>query len=462
MLGVALGVHAEPKMRYDRWFNHYHDSIVYKIFLKHKTSADTVTTVEQAIEIAKRIHDYSGGIHQIAYLVGWNSDGHDSKYPDFLPVGDQCRSSLSDDPAESIRLAMKAVQKYNADMSLHICMNDAYTNAPSWQTYVDNDLICRNKDGSLLRGGVFGGEQSYRISHVKEFKKGFAQKRILQLLETFPDLKRSGTVHIDAFFGQPSEYEGISTLDDFKAVCAITDFWHSQCVDVTTEFIGSRKHVGMFPMCYHLNMDEQMQLEVPPTLLCGGGDLWNARSRYDYYNTKDSFFTMWLAPSAGAAYPEAWGVGSLRGDLDRRCLSDPHALIDRLFSAGLIFCYYNKSMPVKHWEDARVYVVERANGVVASVRKSDRRLEVKDNGRLVLDGGDCLLDFPHRGGTFLAYSREGCDREYVLPQTFAGARFLKGTQWPEGMSVRIPVTNGTVRVSLPKRSSLVLWPMPKK
>ncbi len=456
VLGVSiltLDVVAAPKMRYDWWFNHYHDSVVYKIYMKSK-GAQPATTIDDSLGIIKLIHDLSGGLHQIVYLVGWQFDGHDSKYPDWSGVGAHCASSLSPDPLTSLRKAMEAARAYNADLSLHVNMNDAYTNAPSWKTYVEKDLFCRHKDGGIVRGGKWGGEWSYRISHVKEFRAGYAQKRILALLEMLPDLKRSGTIHIDALFGQGSPYENISDLDDHKAVGQIVDFWHQQGVDVTTEFLSTMDQIGWFPMCYHMNMDEQMHLEIPPTLLCGGDDAWNTRKGFDYYKRQRGWMS--CCPTGGSAYEEAWGVGSTRGDLGGWALKRPTDLADRLFATAFLFCYYNQSVPKRHWADAEHYVVERANGVVATVRKRDRHLTVTDNGRLVLDGGDCLLDLPHNGGTLLAFSRTGCDRSFKLPAAFAAQKTLKGTRWPEGTSVELPVQDGAVKIALPACGSLVL------
>ena len=150
LAAAGLQIQAAPRMRYDRWFNHYHDSVVYKTFMKSQGAAPD-TTLDQALALIRRIHDYSGGLHQVVYLVGWQFDGHDSKYPDWSEVGPQCRSSLSDDPLTSLRLAMQEARKYNADLSLHVNMNDAYTNAPSWKTYEANDLFCRHKDGGIVR-----------------------------------------------------------------------------------------------------------------------------------------------------------------------------------------------------------------------------------------------------------------------------------------------------------------------
>ncbi len=445
----------DSKIHYGKYFNHYHDSIVYKIFMKSKNE-ESVTTLDEALAIIKRIHDLSGGIHQIAYLVGWQFNGHDSKYPDWSEVGKHCASSLSSDPLESLRKAMKvAAQKYNTDLSLHVNMSDAYTNAPSWQIYKDKDVLCRDAKGELVKGGIWSGERCYLVSHVKEFRSGLAQKRILALLEMFPDLKRSGTIHIDAFFGIESPFEGVSRRDDHKALLDIADFWHQQGVDVTTESFSARDQIGRIPMCYHINLDEEWRVNVPPYVLCGGDDVWNVpRLKLDAYNGKGSWFC--ATPSPGAEYEEAWGIGSPRGDLKADVLKNFDALVDRLFKTSILFCYYNKAAPSKHWTTADCYAVERGNGVVSEIRKADGRLTIKDNGRLVYDDGDCLLDFPHDGGTILAYSRRGCDRVFKLPQEYAHLKTLKGTCAKDGTAVELPVKDGAVTIKLFRHGLLVL------
>ena len=290
-------------MKFDRFWNTYHDSAVSKIFLKQNGENHVRTTLDQAMEYIRATHDYSGGMHQIVYLVGWQYDGHDSKYPSWGSVGGQCKSSFSQDPRESLRAMMREARKYNADVSLHINMNDAYASSPLWKVYVDNDLICRGKNGNIIKGRVFGGEQSYPISHLKEWRSGFAKKRIQELLELLPELKDTRTIHIDALFGNESPGDKITFKDDIAAIDECTKYWHEIGFDVTTEFLPAYDQIGYFPYFYHLNLDERHKVLYPPTLICGGTG-YSLRSREDYYN-KHWQNTM---PNAGCIYEEAWGA----------------------------------------------------------------------------------------------------------------------------------------------------------
>lgn len=437
------------KMHYDRYFNNYHEAAVYKIDIKWKNENRILTTLDQAMDMIRLIHDFSGGLHQIVYLVGWQYDGHDSKYPSWSEVGPQCKSSFSGDPRESLRRMMREARKYNADVSLHINMNDAYTNSPLWQAYVDNDLINRDAKGKFVSAGVWGGEQAYSVSHVKEWRSGFAQKRILGLLELLPELKDTHTIHIDALFGRESPYDGITIAEDIAAINRTVDYWHDLGFDVTTEFLPSYDQIGYFPMLYHLNLDERHKVLYAPSLICGGAG-YSVRSRIDYYNK------LWqgMMPCAGCIYEEAWGIGHW-GDR-QGAVKDEKAFLGNLFHCPFLYAYYNRSYPVKHEVDRENYVVRRANGVVSTIRMRDRALKVTDNGRTVVENHDFFLDLPHGGGTILAFSENGCDRRFELPPSFAGVRRLTGRRYPGGDACTLAVENGSVRIALMPGTSLVL------
>lgn len=56
---------------------------------------------------------------------------------------------------------MEKAKQYNTIVSLHINMFDAYEDSPLWDEYVQNDIIAKNKDGSLRKG-----EWGWPISYV--------------------------------------------------------------------------------------------------------------------------------------------------------------------------------------------------------------------------------------------------------------------------------------------------------
>jgi len=431
-------------MHYDRYFNSYKDSLVYKIDLKFK-GRPPVATLDDAMTVIRTIHRLTRGLRQIVYLVGWQFDGHDSKYPSWEEVGTQCISSFSPDPTESLRRMIRAAAEYNAAVSLHINMIDAYANSPLWDAYVAEELIARNSDGSLRRGCEWGGEQAYDISPVKELRSGRAQRRILGLLEMLPELRQSATIHIDALMAKGSPRENITIADDLEVICEITDFWHEQGIDVTTEILTAYDHIGYFPMVYHHNLDEAGRLKYPPDLLCGGNSEWNTRSGVDFYNF-DGWPIKFICPAGGCLYDEAWGRNYPHSISLGRLANLPE-FIDEFFRTSIVCRFLNRFMPLKHTQTAEEYKVEFSGGVTSAVDVRTRRLTVFRNGRPVVDGDDFFLDLEPEGKPLmLIYSKSGCEVELPIPEGFMDRSWLDMRIFPAEEAERLPVVGGKVRL----------------
>ena len=78
------------------WILPYHQTLVMKIFLAEKQANDgckVFLTFEQALEVIKRLDTITLGIPKIVYLVGWQHNGHDSKYPDWSVVNPRLKRS---------------------------------------------------------------------------------------------------------------------------------------------------------------------------------------------------------------------------------------------------------------------------------------------------------------------------------------------------------------------------------
>jgi len=440
-------------MRYEKWHNDYKDTVVYKIFMKPKNTKTMGTNLEDAMDIVRRIEKWTGGMHQIAYLVGWQFEGHDSKYPSWSEVGRLVTYPGADTPLAALRRAMRDAKGHNADLSLHINMDDAYTNAPDWQAYWDAGAICRAKDGKPAKYQVFCGEQSYQVNHIKEWEAGLAQKRIRGLVEMIPELKDSKTIHIDAFFGTKDAFLGTSYKDDEKAMDKCIDLLHELGIDVTTELLFDMDHIGFFPTVYHNNMDERHRLQVRPEVMCGGDQEWCCRDMNWY-----CFGETWhaRAPDGGVIYPEAWGE-SHWGDLSKNGMKDAKKFLKGLYTHSMLCRWYNNHAPIRHEVDADHYKVYRKDGVLCDVRIADRRLVVTENARTVVEDGDMLLDFAEPDGAkLIAYSAKGCERTFELPGAMMGAKKFTGLLLPSETPVTLVPADGKVRVKLGAGEGLCL------
>lgn len=277
----------------------YHQTLTLKLFMsqalfegkfkrRDNGKSDVNLTCEQTLEVIKKIDNLTLGIPKIIYLVGWQYNGHDSKYPAWFEGNERLKRACDSDAMESIRWLMDTAQAYNTTLSLHINMFDAYEDSPLWDTYIANDIIARRVDGSLL-----GGEWGYPISYAQEWKKGYTQQRIDSLCKLLP-IQQARTIHIDAFHTWPpipviredgsfgaelgrsvtSPYLNFTVEDETEAQHQIFKYWASKGIDVTSEgvdFLRQTSFEGYQPMSWWFG-GLNNYLRWPASYYCGGVD----------------------------------------------------------------------------------------------------------------------------------------------------------------------------------------------
>ena len=271
----------------ERPYVHAYDrTLVMKVFLAEKQPGGNCKvhlTFEQALDVIRRLDALTCGIPKIVYLVGWQYDGHDSKYPSWAEVNPRLKRAEDATALDSLKWLMAEGFKHHTTVSLHINMFDAFEDSPLWQTYLTQDIVAKDKTGRPLPGEVFGDwkgpdTQSYQLSYAREWETGYAQKRIDALLAMLP-IRKAGTIHIDAFHSRVpvrpkddcvSPYLGYPLSKEVEAQRRILRYFRDQGVDVTCE--GSLydlridPFVGLQPMAWHYRV---VAPGIPPSLYCG-------------------------------------------------------------------------------------------------------------------------------------------------------------------------------------------------
>jgi len=262
------------------WLLPYHQMLVYKVMNCIKDAQgnmkEVYLTFEQTLDAVRKMYNMTCGIPQVLYLTGWQYEGHDSKYPSWAEVNRHLKRPENKTALESLRWLMREATKYNALVSLHINMFDAYPESPLWDLYVEKDIIAKDKEGKVIPGKEWSGMASYQISYTQEWKLGLAQKRIDGLLDMLPELKESKTIHIDAFLGvRPADQQGLISpyLGYTKEQEAATQrkiyrYWRDRGIDVTSEWvIGLRtdRFVGLQPWAWH--QGDKVE-DLPDDLYC--------------------------------------------------------------------------------------------------------------------------------------------------------------------------------------------------
>lgn len=228
-------------------------------------------TFEEALQHIKAADQLSLGVKKIVYLVGWQYMGHDDKYPAFFEVNDLLKRENDKSGLESLRWLIKEAKKYNTLVSLHINMTDAYDDSPLWDYYVENDLISKNRDGSLMVIGEYNNRKAYQINYCKEWMSGVTQWRIDKLLELLPEIKEAKTIHADAWITRASEGHNETIVKEALYQQKAALYWRAKGIDITTEWAMDYM-IGFVPLYWHFNGYQQADyMSQPASICCGVG-----------------------------------------------------------------------------------------------------------------------------------------------------------------------------------------------
>ncbi|MBJ6368802.1 endo-alpha-N-acetylgalactosaminidase family protein [Snuella sedimenti] len=256
-------------------FNHdYSQTVVMKLFLSKpdgKGGSMVACNFETALELIKQADQLTLQAPKIIYLVGWQYNGHDDKYPAFFEVNKALKRPQDPTAQASLSWLIREAKKYHTSVSLHINMTDAYDDSPLWDTYVKHDLISKNKDGSLMVIGNYNNRKAYQINYRNEWHSGWTQKRIDSLTNLIPELKASGTIHIDAWIARESKghYESLVTESQYQK--RALQYWRDKGLDVTSEWVMDYM-TGLVPYAWHFNARTQQDyLDYPANVYTGSG-----------------------------------------------------------------------------------------------------------------------------------------------------------------------------------------------
>lgn len=141
-------------MRPEQPYMHaYHQMQLMKIMLSYpdeKGNPVICYTFEQVLSLVKQMDAVTRGLPKTLYLVGWQYNGHDDKYPAWFEVNNALKRDCDATGRESLLWLAKEARKYNTYISVHVNMTDAYDDSPLWDEYLSKGFISRNADGTPM------------------------------------------------------------------------------------------------------------------------------------------------------------------------------------------------------------------------------------------------------------------------------------------------------------------------
>jgi hypothetical protein len=401
------------------------------------------------LDAIRRIDNQTLGIPKIVYLVGWQYNGHDSKYPAWFEANPKLKRPQDANAIESLKWLMQEAGKYHTTVSVHINMFDAYEDSPLWDEYVKNNIVARNADGSLR-----AAEWGYPISYAQEWKTGFAQKRVDRICKLLP-LQKAGTVHIDAFHTWPptpkrkanGEYDidlsknvtspflGFTVEDEAEAQRKIFAYWASKGIDVTSETVDVLRvssFEGYQPMAWWFSGGLKNYLNWPAAFYCGGKD-------------NSDWGKLFGTSMHGEAIIKN-DFKSLSGFKEEFCLRTA-------------VWYYLNRLTRLYAIDNDTKIVQFSHNVRSILSKDDYK--IIQGPSTLLENDDVLIPAQWiNENSLIAYSKTGYQKkEWVLPHGWESVKSVKvSTVGMEGKSITRAekVVSGRLKLSIGKDEMLLV------
>jgi hypothetical protein len=220
--------------RYD-----YSKTMMMKLFLASQDTANGGTrvncTFEEALGVIRQTDALTLGVPKILYLVGWQYNGHDDKYPAFFEVNPALKHPSDPDARTSLLWLIKEAAQHHTVVSLHVNFCDAYEDSPLWDAYVEAGALIRDKSGKPVPVEAYNGKPCYKVSLKEEWESGLFRERFLRLCDLVP-LEEIGTLHVDNFLVCYNEAPEVDIAEMQEYRDRILDLLRERGIDVTSEF----------------------------------------------------------------------------------------------------------------------------------------------------------------------------------------------------------------------------------
>jgi len=370
------------------------------------TKRDSTGTTEELRfeEVLKRIKEFAVQTDSAAcimYLLGWQYEGHDSGYPSVDKVNENLGGF------DGLVKLIQEAKKYNVNVTFYDNYDDSYPNHPGW----DPDMICRDAQDNLMKGGVWEGNQSYLISSYKYVMKS-GLDRVRFTLNKYPierayfiDVLAGGYNNGRKYDFNPESPAG--AVKNFEGKLMIINEFNKHGVDVATEdftgfFVG---HVGTFGDIIAFNdtyFKGEEQIPMIPFI----------------YHSKTSFG---MKISNRSLYTKTFLYGQRAQKLTNK--RNPYAPAEYILDALPKQKLYGKAMKSYRKNGDQEQVVYEDGSTVEIDVKADKYTVALGNGAVIAKNYTSFV--PIKKNVFMACSRDGGLFSYPLPEGWSSEKRIQ-------------------------------------
>jgi hypothetical protein len=200
-------------------------AINYKLWALLDREMDLTSTKEEVLKVnwtfdeAAQVAEHLKAdlkLDKVFFIMGgWTHRGYDNQHPDILPANPECGGNAG------LTECARRVMQLGYLFGLHDNYQDIYRDSPSWS----EDLIMKNPDGSLVKGGHWWGGQAYLTCSRQALA-------LAQRPQNLPSVKQ--LTHADAYFIDTTYAAGLqecfdpahplTRADDMKWKQALSDY----------------------------------------------------------------------------------------------------------------------------------------------------------------------------------------------------------------------------------------------
>ena len=389
----------------------YTKTMMMKLFLAHPDQKDgsfVDCDFERALNIVKQTDALTLGAPKIIYLVGWQYNGHDDKYPSFGEVNPALKRPQDSTALESMIWLIEESKKYNTVISVHINFADAYDNCPLMAEYRKHNALIRDRSGKPAAIEKYNGQPCYKVSYKEEWESGLFHKRMQELFDLLP-VKEAGTVHVDNFqcYVNRKPAVNIKTMQAYRK--KMIDYLTENGIDVTSEFTYR---------------------EGPLTVLLYGKIVRDVLWHLYPVNTRGQIPAVWWVDKLTRReifgfYPEKYAGGMLKGKWGEFLYGNVHGediwqqrsdswqkeFLRQFATVNVPYFYLATLQKDKLAGHGKMMRMIYKDGTVSYLREQ----KIAKNGVLLKVNDDLLMPVTFKEDTRIAYSKNGCKRIWQLP-----------------------------------------------
>lgn len=402
--------------------------------------SDVNISFDEALDIIRKTDALTLGVHKIIYLVGWQYNGHDDRYPAFFEVNEALKSPKDASARDGLIRLMEEAKRYNTTVSFHVNFTDAYADSELFDEYKAAGALIRKPDGTPDPIEEYNGKPCYKVSFYEEWTSGLFRRRFDRFLDCLP-VAETGTLHVDNFQCYYNNAPEVDLAEEQAARNQILDYVRSRGLDVTSEFAYREGPDGRDNYNHYC-----MGHPVYPIATLGRiPALWwfdNIRDD-EYLNYPPQYF------GGGIPHDPAF-CGTFYGNIHGEHLWTGDNLRDDAWVAPFLREFCMIQLPYfclcarrreRIENDASGKTAYFSGGVVS--RSSDKT--ISENGIVLKDGHSVLLPLFWRDGAYMFYSDTAYEGLRDIPgYAFSGAQVSRVTASGTEALYTTDVTDGKI------------------